>query len=199
MFGDPGTVPANAHPIASDIMPGSSVSVCGRCDAYKPPGAHHDRVSNRCVSRMDHFCPWMNNAIGAKNQKNFILFLIYTDIAAIYIYIVLALHLVACGIIECTEFSGIALNFARTLIFVLVFGIIFTSSMIANQIYGLATGLGTIDRMKAKPNEVGTPVAFREVFGVRWISYILPFDPIFENEAKVFRYIVRKEGFTTKP
>lgn len=92
MFGDPGAVPRNAHPIPSDI--GSSISVCGRCDAYKPPGSHHDRVSNRCISRMDHFCPWMNNAIGAKNQKNFILFLIYTNVTASYIYIYLALHLV---------------------------------------------------------------------------------------------------------
>jgi len=54
MLSDPGAVPRNAHPIPEDI--GTSVSVCGRCDAYKPPGSHHDRVSNRCVSRMDHFC-----------------------------------------------------------------------------------------------------------------------------------------------
>jgi hypothetical protein len=43
---------------------------------------------------MDHFCPWMNNAIGAKNQKNFILFLIYTDIVSAYMYIVVAWHMV---------------------------------------------------------------------------------------------------------
>jgi hypothetical protein len=43
---------------------------------------------------MDHFCPWMNNAIGAKNQKNFFLFLVYTDIVAVYAYIVLVIHLV---------------------------------------------------------------------------------------------------------
>lgn len=54
MFSDPGAVPRNAHPIPADI--GTSVSVCGRCDAYKPPNSHHDRVSNRCISRMDHFC-----------------------------------------------------------------------------------------------------------------------------------------------
>lgn len=36
----------------------------------------------------------MNNAIGAKNQKDFLLFLIYTDMAAVYMYILFALHLV---------------------------------------------------------------------------------------------------------
>ena len=36
----------------------------------------------------------MNNAIGAKNQKNFILFLIYTDIVSAYMYVVVAWHMV---------------------------------------------------------------------------------------------------------
>ncbi len=54
-----------------------------------------DRVSNRCISRMDHFCPWTNNSIGAKNQKHFFLFLIYTDLASMYLYVYLSLHLVS--------------------------------------------------------------------------------------------------------
>lgn len=55
MYSDPGAVPRNAHPLPNDVN-SSTLSICGRCDAYKPPGSHHDRVSNRCVSRMDHFC-----------------------------------------------------------------------------------------------------------------------------------------------
>jgi hypothetical protein len=35
---------------------------------------------------MDHFCPWTNNVIGLRNQKHFILFLIYADLAALYVY-----------------------------------------------------------------------------------------------------------------
>lgn len=90
MMSDAGAVPKNAHPRDRDLPP----LICGRCNGFKPPHSHHDKVSNRCISRMDHFCPWMNNAIGAKNQKNFILFLVYTDLAAIYLYILLAIHLV---------------------------------------------------------------------------------------------------------
>jgi len=56
MLGDPGSVPWNAHPVSSDrSVPGAKFSICGHCDSYKPPGAHHDRVSGRCISRMDHF------------------------------------------------------------------------------------------------------------------------------------------------
>lgn len=65
MLSDPGAVPKYAHPISLDISdPTATITICGRCDGYKPPGAHHDSTSNRCISRMDHFCPWMNNAIG---------------------------------------------------------------------------------------------------------------------------------------
>ncbi len=35
----------------------------------------------------------------------------------------------------------------RVLVFVLLFGILFTSSMVVNQVYGLVTGTGTIDRL----------------------------------------------------
>jgi palmitoyltransferase len=56
MLGDPGSVPWNAHPLTADRkVPGAKFSICGHCDSYKPPGAHHDRVSGRCISRMDHF------------------------------------------------------------------------------------------------------------------------------------------------
>ena len=69
MCGDPGAVPHGAKPLSKNIE--DTAVQCGMCDNYKPPGSHHDRVSGRCISRMDHFCPWTNNAIGAKNQRIF--------------------------------------------------------------------------------------------------------------------------------
>lgn len=53
-----------------------------------------DHLSKRCVSRMDHYCPWVNNVIGLQNQKHFLLFLVYTDITAIYLYVLLIINLV---------------------------------------------------------------------------------------------------------
>ena len=29
---------------------------CRKCQAWKPPRAHHDSMSGRCVLRMDHYC-----------------------------------------------------------------------------------------------------------------------------------------------
>ena len=40
---------------------------CENCDSMKPPRAHHCRTCGRCVMRMDHHCPWINNCVGANN------------------------------------------------------------------------------------------------------------------------------------
>ena len=201
MLGDAGAVPSNAYPLPVNENERSAMNIamCGRCDGYKPPGSHHDRISNRCISRMDHFCPWMNNAIGAKNQKNFFLFLIYTDLVSTFMYVIVAWHMVDCtGVTDdCRPYVGVGLECVRVLIFVLLFGILFTSSMILNQIYGLAIGLGTIDRMKTTQHgpESGTPVPFHHVFGSWWPAYFLPLDPYFENEEEVFKYRLGDEKY----
>ena len=84
MFTNPGAVPRHAQPLIRASESGIPETICGRCDAYKPPRSHHCRICNRCIVRMDHHCPWMNNCIGANNQKHFMLFLLYTLVEAVY-------------------------------------------------------------------------------------------------------------------
>lgn len=31
---------------------------CSMCENWKPDRAHHCREIERCVRKMDHFCPW---------------------------------------------------------------------------------------------------------------------------------------------
>ena len=51
---------------------------------YRPPRAHHCRICKRCIRRMDHHCPWINNCVGEKNQKYFLQFLFYVGVLAMY-------------------------------------------------------------------------------------------------------------------
>jgi len=44
---------------------------------YKPDRAHFCKMLGRCVLKMDHFCPWLNNCIGFYNHKFFYLFIMY--------------------------------------------------------------------------------------------------------------------------
>ena len=101
MLSDPGAVPRAAAPLARDEerarLAASAASGyrsrakgwCHRCASYKPPRAHHDSVTNRCIVKMDHYCPWTNNAIGVLNHKFFILFIGYTFALCIHSMVVI--------------------------------------------------------------------------------------------------------------
>ncbi|KAJ5072526.1 palmitoyltransferase zdhhc16 [Anaeramoeba ignava] len=60
------------------------IPYCPICKNFKPERTHHDALSGKCVLRMDHFCPWINNTVGYKNHKFFILFMVYLILGCIY-------------------------------------------------------------------------------------------------------------------
>ena len=60
MFTDPGAVPQCAVPIDSAARQHEEHIMCRNCKSYKPQGSHHCRICNRCISRMDHHCPWVS-------------------------------------------------------------------------------------------------------------------------------------------
>ena len=87
---NPGAVPMGARPLPVNLGPGGEddsiiverdyvrgglrrrrgVRRCAKCkDNYKPVRAHHDSVTGRCIVKMDHYCPWVGNAVGIMNHK----------------------------------------------------------------------------------------------------------------------------------
>ena len=50
---------------------------CEKCKEIKPPRAHHCKICDRCILRLDHHCPWVGNCVGLLNHKLFWLFLFY--------------------------------------------------------------------------------------------------------------------------
>jgi len=58
-------------------------------NVYKPDRAHYCKMLSRCVLKMDHFCPWLNNCIGFYNHKYFYLFIFY--MAAVTVFMLVAM------------------------------------------------------------------------------------------------------------
>lgn len=68
-------------------LPGGWTKYCKTCRYPKPERAHHDHVTNQCVLRMDHYCPWIGNTVGLRNYHFFVSFLIYLFIGCVYILV----------------------------------------------------------------------------------------------------------------
>lgn len=52
---------------------------CTKCNAPKPPRAHHCRHCARCVPKMDHHCPWTKNCVSMTTFPHFYRFLCYCN------------------------------------------------------------------------------------------------------------------------
>jgi len=54
-----------------------AISVCGeKVGIVKPPRSKYCKLTQAHVARFDHFCPWLNQAVGAENYRWFLAFLL---------------------------------------------------------------------------------------------------------------------------
>ena len=55
-----------------------------RPNVPKLPRSKNDAFTGKVVSRFDHFCPWLNNPVGERNYRYFLLFLFMTALMLAY-------------------------------------------------------------------------------------------------------------------
>ncbi|EAA60739.1 hypothetical protein AN4697.2 [Aspergillus nidulans FGSC A4] len=65
---------------------------CSKCCHYKPDRTHHCREVDRCVRKMDHFCPWVGGVVSETSFKFFIQFVFYTALFCMTVLIVCAIY-----------------------------------------------------------------------------------------------------------
>jgi len=186
MTTDPGAVPPDATPLEEPEAPSVNEEtdpvlpprrrgkkLCRRCNAFKPARAHHCSVCKRCIIKMDHHCPWVNNCVGIGNHKYFLLFVFYTFVSCAYSISLVSMRFWSCMHVRhgrlrshatCLDHPSQLLSILGLLVEGILFGL-FTSCMIIDQSSVVTTKLTHIDRLKGEVGNTGV-AGIIEVFGM---------------------------------
>ena len=200
MFSDPGLVPKDktdgVHESAyysllsqiQDSRPGDARILkklfCKKCKIPKPKGAHHCSTCERCIYRLDHHCPWVNNCVGERNVKAFVLFLCWVALGTSYSLVMFAvrgyqiyLDLHAWRISkDASRYAVFHIGAVVLSIIFCIFFLAFVLFMLYDQYEAATTGLPGIDALQNRsPTHAELSVyqgckeyVFFEPFGMRW-------------------------------
>lgn len=182
MTADPGLVPKDLE----------ISKKCKRCQSGKPARAHHCRICDRCVFRMDHHCPWVGNCVGYGNQKYFLLFLFYIGVLSAYTLALLSLA----GIqwyYNGSRHDPIAVAGCAILTVLSLFFAIFVTSFISEQLESLRTNTTLVETYQFKKGKTqkGFWYNFAEIFGNNKLFWFLPINTM--KPADFFEEVVAEK------
>ncbi|XP_011737299.1 palmitoyltransferase ZDHHC3 isoform X11 [Macaca nemestrina] len=202
MLTDPGAVPkgnATKEFIESlQLKPGQVVYKCPKCCSIKPDRAHHCSVCKRCIRKMDHHCPWVNNCVGENNQKYFVLFTMYIALISLHALIMVGFHFLHCFEEDWTKCSSFSPPTTVILLILLCFEgllfLIFTSVMFGTQVHSICTDETGIEQLKKeerrwakKTKWMNMKAVFGHPFSLSWAS---PFATPDQGKADPYQYVV---------
>lgn len=147
-------------------------TICPKCQTYRPPRAHHCSICKRCIRKMDHHCPWINNCVGERNRKYFLQFLLYVGIVSFYTIGWILFELMRNQHPQHTK----ALHIFILLMMSLLFGI-FVIAISSDQATSISTNQSPIDRLQENsPSRAKCrKVILREICGTNNVlCWLLP-------------------------
>ncbi|PIO39261.1 hypothetical protein AB205_0147380 [Aquarana catesbeiana] len=111
-------------------------------------------ICKRCIRKMDHHCPWVNNCVGEKNQRFFVLFTMYIALISLHALILCGFHLFTCVRGQWTDCSSFSPPVTVILmIFLCLEGLLFltfTAVMFGTQIHSICNDETEIERLKSE-------------------------------------------------
>jgi palmitoyltransferase len=151
---------------------------CKHCEAHKPDRTHHCSVSGRCILRFDHFCPWVNNAVGFNNHKFFILFCFWCAVLCVVAFALILLTLFERAGWDFLKWTVIDVQLAVVLFITFLFALTLLS-FVGLHVYLLRKNQTTLEQMKDDHRwDRGSAGAnIREIFGTNRKTWLLPVAP----------------------
>ena len=183
MLTNPGTIPMNTVQVGQEENGKMPSTVCLRCRCNKNQRTHHCSTCKRCILKMDHHCPWVNNCIGYYNQKHFVLFLFYIMLSCLYSFIMLIIRALYCPLhneaklcnrIKAEVSLDLLIGIAGLIVGIIFF--LFVSVMLYDQFSYILANRSGIDILKNTTIEQRSArVNLEETFGGRFgILWFLP-------------------------
>jgi len=202
---DPGVVPHTWRTWVTQVGQGLPVvtarlewqpgraTMCKRCECPRPERTHHCHVCGVCVLRMDHHCPWINNCVGFRNYKQFLLLVAYCVLSAMVALLTSAPQLLACStelwrLVSESPDEGLGLELGD-IVTSLLFGIValvflaLLLPMIGTHMLLAAQNTTSIeshydDEYVRNPFDLRNATAnLEQVMGARGWDWFLPVDP----------------------
>ena len=124
----------------------------------RPRHANWSQTVGAMILDYDHFCPWVNNAVGLLNIRYFLQFLTWVSISCLWTIGYIFSHIVHCYLGERKSCGWLYFNRAANtpqILFSVLFGL-FTLAMSAEQLRNLQYGQTTIDRLKDDSHQTDT-------------------------------------------
>uniref|UniRef100_A0A1A8DJ71 Palmitoyltransferase n=1 Tax=Nothobranchius kadleci TaxID=1051664 RepID=A0A1A8DJ71_NOTKA len=171
------------------------VSVCKKCIMPKPARTHHCGICNRCILKMDHHCPWVNNCVGFSNYKFFVLFLAYATLYCVVICATVVQYFIKFWTKELPDthakFHILFLFFVAALFFISIV------SLFSYHLWLVGKNRTTIEAFRAPvfangPDKNGFSLGFKrnlvEVFGDQAKNWIFP---VFSSQGDGHSFVTR--------